>query len=199
MQSYHMNTELLHQQINSLFDVDQVQFDQFVAMAQLIHLKKNESFEGSDKIAQHAGFVNQGVLREYELKDGVEYIHEFYSEGDFIGNYISYQNQIPSTTLTVAIEPCEIIKFQFERFEHFTKSAEDAKRYGEHIARLKEKALHDRAAFLLTKTPEERYSDFLLKRGELINRIPQYHIAQYIGITPISLSRIRKRHFINKR
>lgn len=188
-----MNTELLYKQIKAIFNVDFEVFNQFKAFAKTIILKKNEVFEGSDKIAQKAGFVNKGILREYELKDGIEYIHEFYSEGDFIGNYISYQNQIPSTTITVAVEPCEIIQFPFVQFEQFAQTAEDVKRYGDHIARIKEKALHDRATQLLTKTPEERYEYFLEHRGDLVNRIPQYYIAQYIGVTPISLSRIRKR------
>lgn len=188
-----MNTDLLRSQIGSLFKIDPVQFDQFVAFSAMVTLKKNEVFEGADKVAQLAGFVNKGILREYELKDGVEYIHEFYAEGSFIGNYISYQHQIPSTTITVAIEPCEIIRFTFETFEKFASQAPDGKRYSEHIAKQKEKALRDRATFLLTKTPEERYEHFIEHRGDLVNRVPQYHIAQYIGVTPISLSRIRKR------
>lgn len=199
LQGLAMDTTLLEQQIRKLIDFKASEFLTFASHLDLVHLKKNEVWENSGKIASHAGFINRGIVRAYQLKDGAEFIHEFYTEGDFLGNYISYQNQIGTEAVLSAVEDCEILKISFRTIEELSDQIPDVRRFSEYIGKLKEKQLYDRASSLLTATPEERYKELLGERPDLIQRLPQYYLAQYLGITPISLSRIRKRIFINKR
>ena len=193
-----MNTALLEKEIRKLFEFDPELFEEFIQHMKIVKLNKEEVWEEAGKIAVFAGFVNKGILREYQIREGKEFIHQFYQEGDFIGNYISYQNQIVSEFRLCAIEDCEILRIPFVQLENLSQKHAEIARFSEYVGRKKEKEIQDRAAALLTKGPEERYRDLLEKRGEIVNRVPQYFIAQYLGVSPISLSRIRKRIFLNK-
>ncbi|MBX2873660.1 MAG: Crp/Fnr family transcriptional regulator [Saprospiraceae bacterium] len=194
-----MDTTLLEQQIRKLIDFKASEFLAFATRLELVHLKKHEIWENQGKIASHAGFINRGIIRAYQLKDGTEFIHEFYTEGDFFGNYISYQNQVGAEVVLSAVEECEVFKISFRAIEELSDLIPDVRRFSEYIGKVKEKKLYDRASSLLTDTPEERYKELLRERPDLMRRLPQYYLAQYLGISPISLSRIRKRIFINKR
>ena len=168
---------------------------EFVAQnLKVIHLKKNELWEEEGKIAQILGFVNSGILRQFHTKDGLEFTTDFFVENEFAGNYISYQNQIPAVTSTAAIEPCELFVMPFKDFESFYKSIPSSEQVSKIVGDKKTLQLFERNNSLLMDSPEERYYKLLEEKPNLINRVPQYLIAQYLGIRPESLSRIRKRH-----
>ncbi len=192
-----MNLELIKKAIKKVVRFKPEEFDQFAQQVKLIQLAKNEIWETRGRVSQQMGFVNQGILREYRVKNDEEFIQQFYAEGDFMGNYISYQSNTPSETTTVAIEACEILQIPFKTLETLASQIPDIQIFSEHIGQHKLHQIHQRASSLLTETPEERYHQFLKNQPELLQRIPQYFIAQYLGITPMSLSRIRKRIFIN--
>lgn len=194
-----MNTSLFAKEIKKLIDFDSGEFLAFASKMESVHLKKHDNWEAMGAVPTFAGFINKGLVRSYHLKDGNEFIHQFYQEGEFIGDYISYQNQIGSDSILSAVEDCEILRIPFHKLQQLSEQIPDVKRFSIYIGKRKEKQLFDRATSLLTNTPEERYKKLLLDRPDLIQRIPQYYLAQYIGVTPISLSRIRKRIFINKR
>ena len=132
-------------------------------------------------------------MRAYKSEGENDFIHEFYEEGEFIGNYISYQNQIPIEIKFGTIEDCEIIKIPFKSIETLSQKIEAIQKFSEFIGKQKEKKLLARATSLLVDNPESRYKKLLNERPQLILRVPQYYLAQYLGICPISLSRIRKR------
>jgi len=189
-----MNLNLLHEELSKMVRVDQKDIKTFSENVKIIKLNKKEKWENSGNISQNMGFVNSGLLRQYQIKDGEEFTTNFYSEKDFIGNYISYQNQIPSQTTTEAIEACELVIIPFEKFEQFYNSIPATQESANIIGNRKLLEIHERNSSLLMDTPEERYYKLLEQKPELINRVPQYLIAQYLGIRPESLSRIRKRH-----
>lgn len=188
-----MNLDLIKSEIRKVLPLVEEEFNLFVRKLEVLTLKKNEIWESEERIAHQMGFVNQGVLRTYYLKDGVEFIQQFHKEGDFIGNYISYQNQTPSQTSTIAIETCEILQIPFVELEKLVQQVSSIQQFSEHISQRKLQQIHQRAASLLTQTPKERYQELLQTQPDLLRRLPQYYIAQYLGITPISLSRIRRR------
>jgi len=194
-----MDTSLFAREIKKQFAFNPKEFLEFVSHMEVVYLKKHENWEGMETVPTFVGFVNKGLLRSYQLKDGNEFIHQFYQEGEFFGDYIAYQNQIGSGSIISAVEDCEILRIPFHTLEQLSERIPDVKRFSVYIGKLKEKQLYVRSTSLLMNSPEERYKELLLDRPDLIQRIPQYYLAQYIGVTPISLSRIRKRIFINKR
>lgn len=138
-------------------------------------------------------FVLQGCVRQYYLVDGVEKTTNFFTEGQPITAYEGTFKQLPSkfylscvedSMLSVGTQEDETALFQkFPRFELICRLATE-----EELGKSQGKL----ADFIIS-TPEERYLNLLKTRPDLLDRVPQYQLASYIGVTPESLSRIRKR------
>lgn len=145
------------------------------------------------QVAENAYFVIKGCIREYELRDGEERTTAFYTEHQSAINFNSLANSAPSrcyflcnedTTVAVlhAAEEQALYR-RFPRFETFCRSGVE-KMMGEKQNQLAE---------LIALKPEERYQKMQVERPGLLNRVPQYQIASYLGVKPETLSRIRKR------
>ncbi len=146
---------------------------------------------GSDS-AVH--FLCKGLVRYYYLtEDGKEYNHSFASERNLVGCFRSFIGAGSSTYIIEALEPTDTIVMPSVCIQAMDKRHDcwiQLKQFlVEHVALRKEAR---EAAFLLDSV-EVRYQRFLDQHSSLIHRIPQYHIASYLGITPVGLSRIRKR------
>lgn len=144
------------------------------------------------QVAEHCFFILKGLVRNYYLQEGEEKVTEIYSELAPI-NPVSYINNKPSTYFISCIEDCII-------------SISDKNRSDDlfiRIPRLKDIAMQVMADINAKQQlsfddfknlePERRYEKLLEIRPDLVNRVPQYMIASYLGIQPPSLSRIRKR------
>lgn len=145
------------------------------------------------QIAKDAYFLLKGCVREYKLADAEEKTTAFYTENQSVVNFNSITNQTPSTLnfvceedTTVAIVNAEKEKELYEkypRFEAFCRSGV------EQMIGAKQEQM---AEFIALK-PEQRYQKLQAERPDLLNRVPQYHIASFLGIKPETLSRIRAR------
>jgi len=175
-------------------DTELLVYEELFQKFELKQLKKNEVWEKQGQISLHMGFINKGMLRQYYLKDGNEFTDFFFLEEDFVGNYISYLSKEPSHTITQALEPTELLVLPFEEFESWFPQHPEIEQISKMIGDQKLFELNKRNSSLLMDSPEERYYKLIETKPDLFNRVPQYLIAQYLGIRPESLSRIRKRH-----
>ncbi|MEM7655213.1 MAG: Crp/Fnr family transcriptional regulator [Bacteroidota bacterium] len=145
------------------------------------------------EIAHSGYFIVEGCVREYELLDGVEQTIEFYTEQQSAANYHSLSTQTPSKQNLVCLEETTVAEVNaeqeqqlyraFPRFETFCREGME-----EMVG--KQLALFSRFRRL---NPKERYLSLLVERPALIQRVPQHQLASYLGVTPETLSRIRKR------
>lgn len=188
-----MNIEAVITAISQYIPFDQNAFNLYAQYIQVIHLQKNEIWEAEGSLGKNIGFINQGIVRQFYLRDGEEYTDAFFTEGDFFGNFISYLKQSPSLMTIQALENCEVLALPFDRMQELYDTLPLFDRFGRLIAEQKLLEIHDRTYSFLVDSPEERYYKLLQQKPDLINRIPQYYIAQYLGIRPQSLSRIRAR------
>jgi len=171
----------------------QEEFDQFADGLAVVELRPHEIWEAEGKVAQKMGFVNRGLLRQFAVKDGKEYTDLFFSENEFIGNYISYLQQEPVTAICQALEPCELLVIPFATLESMYAELPVVEEFSRIIGNEKLFQLEERRKSLLMSSPEERYQEVVRDHPGLLQRIPQYMLAQYLGIRPETLSRIRKR------
>ncbi|NNB85257.1 Crp/Fnr family transcriptional regulator [Corallococcus exiguus] len=145
------------------------------------------------QVSTEAYFVLQGCVRQYALVDGEERSNGFFSEDEWVLSIHSMMNRTPAdhfmvcaedTTVVVGTEQREGDLYRrFPRFESISR-------------RVMQKVLaeqQERFASYLTETPEQRYLKLSKARPDILQRIPQYQLASYIGVKPESLSRIRKR------
>ena len=189
-----MNLNALLKELKEITQIDLQEFEFFSKELKVLHLGKKIRWENKGEISQYMGFVNSGLLRQYELKDGHEFTTNLFFENDFIGNYVSYQTQSPSLSITETLEPSEILVIPFEKFEKLYDSIPATQEVAEFIGKKKLLRVHARNSSLLMDSPEERYHKLMKQNPKIFYRVPQYIIAQYLGIRPESLSRIRNRH-----
>jgi CRP-like cAMP-binding protein len=159
-------------------------------------LKKKACLVESGKICKKVGFVLSGSLRNYHIKDGEEITGYFCIENDWVSAYKSFLTQKPSIITIETLEATELITFSHEQLQTWLQTTELAfkmERFGRLIAEYLICCYEDRVASFILQTAEERYLDLLQNGKNILQRIPQHYIANYLGITPVSLSRIRKR------
>lgn len=154
--------------------------------------KKGTILLEEGKISNECYFVIKGCIRSYYMKDGEEKTTEFYTEEQAVTPTV-YGKKIPSEYYlecmedtiagvgTPELESAMYTKFpQLEQLNLALGEAIMAK-YMETFAEFK------------MNSPEERYLNLVKNRPDLLQRVPQHQVASYLGITPESLSRIRKR------
>lgn len=145
------------------------------------------------EVSNECYLVLKGCVREFLLKDGEEKSTSFYTEGEPVNSFSSSTNKSPSKLSLICAEDClltvsnEALEKEMCRLIPRLESiirAEVEKNAGK---------VQDEMARLISSSPTERYLHLLETRPDLLNRIPQHQIASYLGVTPESLSRIRKR------
>ncbi|GAB3507102.1 Crp/Fnr family transcriptional regulator [Spirosoma knui] len=156
-------------------------------------LRKGEHLLQAGQVCKNVFFVEQGLVRYYTSMDGEERTNYFNKEGEFVCDYASFLPQQPSLTNIQALEPSTIYTISHANMDVFYEKVEHGERFGRlAIGEVFVTAIHQLHSFY-NDSPELRYQTFLAKFPEVGQRIPQYHIASYVGIKPQSLSRIRKR------
>ncbi len=167
--------------------------DIIVEHTNLKEFKKGDVLLREGMISKSCHAVVRGCVREYYIKDGIEKTIAFYTEGDAVNSFSSYSNQTPSKHFLECAEDCLLTvgsqSLIDEMCDRIPRLAEFIKFEVEKDAG----KLQERMASFMTSSPEERFNDLMEKNPSLINRVPQHQIASYIGVTPESLSRIRKR------
>jgi CRP-like cAMP-binding protein len=144
-------------------------------------------------ICHYSFFVSKGLLRSYTIdQTGKEHIIQFAAENWIISDRSSFYFNEPSQLFIDAIEETEIV---FIDKNFINAAAESSVAFRQHDTT----ALHNhirqlqkRVNLLLGATAEQRYLDFIAIYPSLTLRIPQWMIASYLGITPETLSRVRK-------
>ncbi|NET33146.1 MAG: Crp/Fnr family transcriptional regulator [Cyanothece sp. SIO1E1] len=160
--------------------------------------RKGDYLLKEGQVAQVCFLVLKGCVKRYYLEDGEEKIMEFYTENDPIAP-VSYTTQQPSQYYLSCVEPCIISTGTEERtqrfLEAFPRFVPIFIKIGEHLSVEKQISADN----FKNLSPEDRYQKLLDTRPDLVNRVPQYMIASYLGIQPQSLSRIRKRIWASKK
>ena len=117
----------------------------------------------------------------------------FDCEGRFVGAYDAYVRREPASVALEALEPCVVLRFERALLEELDARHECWRELSRRVAeeqlvRRMEKELRQR-----TRTSAERYAELVRSDSFLVRRVPQYHLASFLGVAPETLSRIRAR------
>lgn len=133
-------------------------------------------------------------MRHYYTRDGEERTTYFYFENHLVGSYVSAVTGKPSLLTIEALTDSHLLAFSYQHLKSLYDESPQWERFGRMLAEYLAFGLEERMVGLLMFSPEERYVALLQgNKQKIMERIPQHYVANYLGITPVSLSRIRKR------
>ena len=160
---------------------------------QPLSIRKKHPLIEYGEVANHYYFVNEGLLRLYGHKEGEEKTLFFFKENMIAGSIESYLNQAPSELILEALEDTELLAITGEGLQELYDLSIKFAKAGLLLTQHRLAALMKFFTSFVFDSPEARYQDFQKNHPDLIQRVPQHIIASFLGITPVSLSRIRKR------
>lgn len=145
------------------------------------------------EVSKKMFFIEKGSLRTWVNNNGKDITTQFFFEGDSVSSIESFMANKPSLYTIETIEPCIIQTITQKDFHETLKNSPELR--DNMVEHLFMRLLKSQQIFFsyLKNTPQQRYEELLVLHPEIIQRIPQHYIASYLGITSVSLSRIRNR------
>jgi CRP-like cAMP-binding protein len=168
--------------------------DEFISLFTITKLKKDQNWITIGTKGTHLGYLITGLIRAYHLTaDGNEYTKTIFMEGDFVAPLASLTTGTPSPVSLQALTPVELTTAQYVDIEKIYRKHHCLESMARKLIQHEWVKKEIREINLVTLSAEKRYDLFLEEYRGLEERIPWYHIASFLGITPVALSRIRKR------
>ncbi|MGB3588162.1 MAG: Crp/Fnr family transcriptional regulator [Tunicatimonas sp.] len=156
-------------------------------------IPKNSFLLQPIEICRATYYINQGLIRLYYVKDGEDKIRQFFFERSFFTDITSFLTQQPTKLYLQAIEDTELTTIPRDKLNQLYSSSPKFERMGRMIAEYTALGIANRMDSLFLYSPEERYLNLIRNRPRVSQRIPQYMVASYLGVTPEGLSRIKRR------
>jgi len=178
--------------MNFVADIPREEQDKLLKRLHSITVKKNEYFLRAGDVPQRIGFNVSGLMRLFYIdSNGTEFIKHFCMENTLAISFSAFLLREESKFYIQAIEDTKLLTINYETYHEILDSHVCwqivSRKLAELLYIIKEKREYE----LLMNSAQERYLQFLDDYPNLEERLNNYHIASYLGITPESLSRIR--------
>jgi CRP-like cAMP-binding protein len=184
--------DILIKKIKSVDNFSDSDIDFFESKLEDFVIAKGEHFLQEGQICRHLGYIESGLVMYYRLYDGIEIPTDFALENEWASHLNSFTNQTPSDIGMKALEDTRLLRLSSENYEKVYQFQPRFIKLKDHFTELSFINHTRHTADLAMLTAKQRYYKFMQERADLVNRVPQYYIAAYLGIKPQSLSRIRK-------
>lgn len=144
-------------------------------------------------VADRIYYIRSGCLRLAFNNDGKDVTFQFFFPGGVVASFDSWRSAAPSQFSIISIERSELVAIDGSAFKSLIMSDDTLR--NEYVGYLESRFHTYQQLFLsrIRNTPEQRYKELLKQNPGIVRRIPQHYIASYLGITSVSLSRIRSR------
>lgn len=180
--------------VRNFVALDDEEAEQFVSAFEEVKVKKRQFIVQPNFTNKHRAFVVKGAFRTYAVTDnGQDHTLQFAIENWWVSDFNSYIYQHPATLFIEALEDSTILQIEFAAERELKKANHKFETFFRIMA---EKGLafeHRRILFNLTHDAEARYENFLLNYPNFVQRVPQYALASYLGMSTEFLSRIRNK------
>ncbi len=154
---------------------------------------RNTVLLNSGKVSTEFYFILKGCARLYYLAGIEEKTAFFYTENMFVSSYESFTRQIPAKHSIQVIEDSTLVVFNIESAQKLLEASPKFEMLARIMMEEEMSVYQDVISSFVTQNAEQRYESMLKEQPELLQRIPQHQIATFLGVTPETLSRIRKR------
>ncbi|WP_160396899.1 cyclic nucleotide-binding domain-containing protein [Paenibacillus sp. MMS18-CY102] len=185
---------ILRAAFNRIAPIPDSQWEPFWARSAKQTVAKHKHWLRAGEPAQYIGFCTSGLFRMYyTTPSGEEYNKSFCAAADFVASYSSLLLDAPAFFSIQALADSQLAVFRYSDFRALYDKHPCWERIGRTLVEQLYIKKETRERELLILSAEARYRQFLDQFGSTAAAIPQYHIASYLGITPVALSRIRRR------
>ncbi len=181
--------------INQYIELSDSQENRIAEVAEVATFKKGEFLLEAGQYCNRQFFITKGCIRTYYIdQKAEEHIIQFGIENWWAADLHSYINRTPADYHIQALEPTEALILKADDVELLYKEIPAFERLFRIIIQKAYVAAQQRIVATISQTAEERYSAFLQKYPRLNQRVPQYMIASYIGVTPEFFSKMKKNY-----
>jgi len=179
--------------IENIIDISTDEWDYLLSLLKKETFKAKTTLINQGKTARKLYFIEQGLIRSFRIIDGKEINIHFAADGKFITAFASFITQTPSLEYVESIEDSLVYSISYRELTELYNKYPKFERLGRILSEESYLYLLERSMILQSKTAIEKYKLFInYYDDKIINKVPQYQIASFLGITPESLSRIRK-------
>ena len=183
--------EKLRKHIEEIVPVSDEEFESIKPFFTTRKVLKNQYLIHQGDDAKYEYIIMSGIFRVFHLDDeGKEHIVQFATENWWMSDYIAYFQQKPANMYVVCMEPGEVLCLTLEGREKLSATLHKM----EHFFRIKLTkgyiALQQRIISLLSGNPQQRYQEFADLYPNLMQKIPKKYIAEYLGVSRETLSRL---------
>lgn len=156
-------------------------------------LKKKELLLREGQVCNFIVFLNTGVMREYSYQHDKEITVDFIAENQFTSDYQSFILRTPSKQYLEALTDVDLLILKKDAVDHLFDKYKVWERFGRLIIEKVFCSAEAKRKRIIATTHEEQYRDFVTSYPDIIQQVPQYYIASYLGLSPEHLSRLRKK------
>ena len=183
----------LYRHIKELIENNEVLKKRYENLYQELTFPAKTILLEAGKVSQNLYYIKQGCVRLWFNQDGKDITLQFFFEGHSIASIESFLRNTPSLFSIETIEPTTL--WVYKKSDAVQLMADMPALKDELHNLITERLINYTHLFLsrIKDTPQQRYENLVKEYPEIIKRVPQHYIASYLGITPVSLSRIRNR------
>ena len=166
---------------------------QFTSVLKEITIGKGQFLVEPGQIVKHKYFVTKGCLKAYYIDPkGNKHIIQFAIENWWVGDFDAYYNKVPSKLHIEVLEDSVLLSIDYDSLQKIYDDMPIFERYYRLLVTNSTIAQRKRILSSLEKNTQERYLEFCETYANIENRVPNYDIANYLGVSPENLSRVRK-------
>lgn len=170
-----------------------IAWEQFQHLYEEINVPARTVLLEEGKVARYAYYIVEGGVRVWFNNKGKDTTFQFFFEGEGVSSIESFRTGEPSMYTIETLSSAKLLKLSKENFALIVDSTPGFRAEMEEI--LFQRLLHYSKLFVsqIRDTPQERYAALVTEKPHILQRVPLQYIASYLGITPVSLSRIRNK------
>lgn len=180
--------------LSAVTNVEESQLDLLISKFELVTFKRNVEIIKEGEIAQHFYFIYKGIIKIFFYKNDKTIIDRFENEGAFFGGNFTHITNQPGTHIYESIDDCILLKIKYTDLEKLCTESHEIER----LYRVSMEFFHSSQTQKVSKfkalTSEERYYELIDQHDNITNRVPLKDIANYLDMTPETLSRIRSKY-----
>lgn len=185
--------EAIIKHIKHQINLSEIDVHLFTNSLQEVIVRKGQFLLKPGTHVKHEYFVVKGCLSAYYMDSkGNKSIIQFAIENWWIGDFDAFHNQVPSKLYIEAIEDAQLLAVHSESLQNIYVKAPIFERYFRLLTTQAFIAQRKRILSTLEKNTQERYLEFCASYPNIKDRVPNYNIANYLGVSPENLSRVRK-------